>query len=158
MNINEQKVFFEAFVNRMRDTMFKKGDDYATEEDRLSNFKFAGDICRLNAKLNCLSNIATKVARIGVLIHKKDAPKNESLEDSLLDLANYAILEAMILKDEKDATQKGEEVTEIPYLEGGYIVWNNLKYMGNSVWVDEHENVMSTETLVRNLDKLLRNN
>ena len=82
----------------MRNTLLNKGDDYANT-DRLSNFKLAGGIAGGNAKINCLNLIATKVARLGVLLNSKDAPKNESINDSVLDLANYAILLSMILKD-----------------------------------------------------------
>ena len=67
--------------------------------DRLSNFKLAGGICGLKAEQNCLSLIATKVARLGVLLNSDKAPNNESIQDSVLDLANYSILLSMILND-----------------------------------------------------------
>lgn len=94
----EQERFFEEFVNNMRSTLLNKGDDYANE-DRLSNFKLAGSIAGGSAEINCLNLIATKVARLGVLLNAKSAPKNESVDDSILDLANYAVLLAMIRKD-----------------------------------------------------------
>lgn len=98
MNIETQEKVFNETVEQMRNIMFKKGNDYANE-DRLSNFKLAGTIAGLNAELNCLSLIATKVARLGVLLNTKGEPNNESVEDSLIDLANYAVLLRMILKD-----------------------------------------------------------
>ncbi len=99
MNIKEQEEFFEAFVQRMRDTMLKKGNDYAGE-DRLSNFKLGGAIIGMSPQQQCLSLISTKVARLGQLIGKNKKPNNESISDNLLDLACYSILEAMILHDE----------------------------------------------------------
>jgi hypothetical protein len=45
-----------------------------------------------------LNLIATKVARLGVLLNSNDKPKNESINDSIMDLANYAMLLAMINK------------------------------------------------------------
>ena len=98
MTYEEQERHFDMFVNSMREMLFKKGNDYANE-DRLSNFKLAGRISGLNADLNCLSLIATKVARLGVLLQKGKEPNNESVADSLLDLANYAVLLDMIQKD-----------------------------------------------------------
>ena len=89
----------------MRKILLSKGDDYANK-DRLSNFKLAGNISGLNAKLNCLSLIATKVARLGVLLNSQKDPNNESVQDSVLDLANYAILLSMILEDEKNINFK----------------------------------------------------
>lgn len=99
MNREEQVVHFNAFVMKMADTMLNKGDDYANK-DRLSNFKLAGDITGVGAKLNCLNMIATKVARLGVLFSSKDRPRYESIHDSILDLACYATLLSQILEDE----------------------------------------------------------
>ena len=101
MTLKEQKEFLSTFISKMEYVIIKKGMDYAND-DKLSNFKFAGNICGLNSKLNCLSLIATKVARLGVLLNSDDKAKNESIEDSILDLANYAVLLGMIIAEEKD--------------------------------------------------------
>ena len=53
MTVEEQKIFFDSFIKKMESVLFSKGSDYANA-DKLSNFKFAGNICGLNAKLNCL--------------------------------------------------------------------------------------------------------
>jgi hypothetical protein len=95
MTKQEQQEFFDQYVDKMRDVLLNKGDDYANA-DRLSNFKLAGLIAGGSAKTNCLNLIATKVARLGVLLNSKDKPKNESISDSIMDLANYALLLAMI--------------------------------------------------------------
>lgn len=97
MTKQEQEDFFDEYINKMRDVLLNKGDDYANV-DRLSNFKMAGQIAGGNAQLNCLNLIATKVARLGVLLNSNDEPKNESINDSIMDLANYALLLAMINK------------------------------------------------------------
>ena len=99
MNQKEQEYIFNQAVDKMRDIMLSKGNDYANE-DRLSNFKLAGSICGLSPQQNCLSLIATKVARLGVLLKEKLEPNNERIEDSLVDMANYTLLLIMILKDE----------------------------------------------------------
>lgn len=99
MNKEQQQTFFDIFVEEQRDILLKKGDDYAGA-DRLSNFKKAGAICGLSAEQNCLSLIATKVARLGELLSGKE-PKNESIKDSVLDGANYFVLLAMLLADQQ---------------------------------------------------------
>ena len=91
---------FGYITGEMRKTLFSKGDDYANE-DRLSNFKLAGAISGGDARTNCLNLIATKVARLGVLINTDKEPNNESIEDSVLDLANYAVLLSMIINENK---------------------------------------------------------
>lgn len=98
MNKDEQLKHFDATVARMRAILESKGDDYAGA-DRLSNFKNVGAMVRTSPETSCLDKIATKVARLGTLFASSDAPKNESIEDSVLDLANYAILLHMIVAD-----------------------------------------------------------
>jgi len=78
--------------------LLRKGNDYANE-DRLSNFKLAGSIAGGNAATNCLNMIATKVARLGNLLTSDKIPVNESINDSVIDLANYAVLLHMILNE-----------------------------------------------------------
>jgi len=99
MNLQQQQEHFERFITNQKETLLKKGNDYA-DEDRLSNFKRAGSIISISPEQNCLSLIATKVARLGVLLTGNKNPDNESIRDSILDLANYAILLDALL-DEK---------------------------------------------------------
>jgi len=98
MNIATQEQVFNNTIETMRGIMFRKGNDYANT-DRLSNFKLAGNIAGGSAETNCLNLIATKVARLGVLLNSEGTPNNESVEDSIIDLANYAVLLRMILID-----------------------------------------------------------
>ena len=100
MTKKEQMAHFGYITGEMRKTLFSKGDDYANE-DRLSNFKLAGAISGGDARTNCLNLISTKVARLGVLIKTNKEPNNESIEDSVLDLANYAVLLSMIINENK---------------------------------------------------------
>lgn len=101
---NQQKHFTEI-TEQMKGVLLSKGNDYANA-DRLSNFKLAGTICGLTPELNCLSLIATKVARLGVLLNTESKPNNESIEDSILDLANYTLLLSMIIKDKDCPTKR----------------------------------------------------
>jgi hypothetical protein len=98
MTINEQDNRFSVLTKRMHNTIISKRGDYATK-DVLSNFKVAGGVCQLSPEMQCLSAIATKVARLGVLLSTDSRPNNESISDSVLDLANYAILLDMLIID-----------------------------------------------------------
>jgi len=100
MTIQEQEKYFNKFVEEMRTTLFKKGQDYSNE-DRLSNFKLAGNIVGIGPALNCLNLIATKVARLGILLNTTGIPNNESVNDSVLDLTNYGVLLSMIINEDK---------------------------------------------------------
>jgi len=100
MNKKIQIETFENFVAKQREILLSKGDDYANT-DRLSNFKTAGQICGLTPAQHCLAMIATKIARLGVLLTPSANPaKNESIQDSVVDLGNYAALLNMILEEE----------------------------------------------------------
>lgn len=98
MTRQEQIEHFDVMVSRMRETLINKGDDYANT-DRLSNFKDTAAICGLQPRQIVLTMIAIKVARLGVLLNKPDGPINEPIADSVLDLANYAILLDMVVAE-----------------------------------------------------------
>lgn len=105
MTLEQQQEYFEKKVDVLRSILFSKGNDYANK-DRLSNFKLAGSICGLSPEQNCLSLIATKVARLGVLLSSDSPASNESIEDSIDDLINYGLLLSMI-REEKCVRKSG---------------------------------------------------
>lgn len=91
MTREQQLKIFDEITKKAREILQKKGNDYANE-DVLSNFKLAGSICGLSPEINCLSLIATKVARLGVLLNSIKEPENESIKDSMIDLNVYSFL------------------------------------------------------------------
>ena len=116
MNKQQQIESFDRIVSKMREVLLAKGDDYAADADRLSNFKQVGTICGIGAARACLVLIATKVARLGNLLGdgltggdgsrdgsgvERRAVRNESIADSVLDLTNYGVLLGQILEDEE---------------------------------------------------------
>lgn len=106
MTLDGQKAHFANFTQKQSDLLLKKGNDYASE-DRLSNFKVGAAICQLSPAQQCLTLIATKVARLGVLLSSGKVPNNESIRDNVIDLANYSVLLDSILEDmEKDKISK----------------------------------------------------
>lgn len=98
MTREQQLKVFDEITKKAREILQKKGSDYANE-DVLSNFKLAGSICGLTPEINCLSLIATKVARLGVLLNSSKEPENEPITDSAIDLFIYGFLEICILKE-----------------------------------------------------------
>jgi hypothetical protein len=101
MTEQERDYHFESIVTQLREILLRKGSDYATS-DVLSNFKLAGSICGLTSEKQCLSLIATKVARLGVLLSSDKPPTNESIDDSAVDLIGYSILLSMLLKEQAE--------------------------------------------------------
>ena len=90
MTRETQSKLLGEFYAEKKNILKLKGEDYANE-DVLSNFKTAGANCSISAEQQCLSLIATKVARLGNLLSGK-TPNNESVSDSILDLSNYTDL------------------------------------------------------------------
>lgn len=100
MNQKEQELHFNQMVETMRSIMLKKGNDYSNV-DRLSNFKYGGGIIGISPEQHCLALIATKVARLGNLLSSGKTPDNESVDDSIVDMANYSLLLSMIVADSR---------------------------------------------------------
>lgn len=95
MKIEDQILHIAKFQQKQQDTLLKKGNDYAGD-DRLSNFKTVAAITNTTPEMVCLTMIGIKVARLGQLLSGKQA-ENESVRDSVEDLANYSILLDQIL-------------------------------------------------------------
>jgi len=98
----------------------KKNDDYATGFNPFSNFDLAIPI------LNSFSSnrdkvfvwpIAIKIARLGVLLSSSRPPNNESVEDSLLDIATYVLIwKADIVRREEELGK--ERTRQVDTMEG----------------------------------------
>lgn len=97
LNASRRDELLDELHEKMSSVLKSKSGDYANT-DVLSNFKLAGNICGISANKQCLSLIATKVARLGVLLDTLE-PNNESIEDSILDLINYSFLLYCLMED-----------------------------------------------------------
>ena len=81
--------------------MKKKNNDYSHgDDDALRNFKAISRV-GLDPKWAFLNHLTTKITRIGNLLQYESKVKDESIEDTLRDLANYSILLMAYLKDTK---------------------------------------------------------
>lgn len=47
MNITESNIMLEGLIGMSKETLLKKGSEYASDRDRLHNFKFAADLLRV---------------------------------------------------------------------------------------------------------------
>lgn len=96
MDCTTKEMMFKDIVNCMYKTYEKKNKDYGNSFDTLCD-KFG-----LVAAAIPLNN---KVERINSLIKNNKNYVNESIEDSLLDLANYAIMTLIYLKNNGENKQ-----------------------------------------------------
>lgn len=103
-----QLKLLEMFQRKMSDLITRKGDDYANE-DRLSSFKESAAMINDEPINSCIQLMATKVTRLKNL-HDSDEINFESIEDSLIDLANYAFLAYCISMENSEGFDKAVEL------------------------------------------------
>ena len=97
MNYSIESQKADEFFRKCQSILTSKANDYACEDDVFSNFKTAALICKVPVDKIFLMALTIKIVRVSELLEKTN--KNESLEDSLMDLANYACLMALYRKD-----------------------------------------------------------
>jgi hypothetical protein len=105
MTHQELTTSFERLVTKMRETLLKKGKDYANE-DTMSNFKRVGGVTDQTPEKVILTFIASKTSRLSNLMEKGTKPENESLQDNALDLACYGMLLYSCLEETIENSKK----------------------------------------------------
>lgn len=86
---------FTDTLRQMNKLHIKKNADYATDVNPFFNFDSVNTMTgmfRFNRDKVFAHFIANKFSRLATLLNGDKPPNNESIEDSLVDLANYAIL------------------------------------------------------------------
>lgn len=116
MTKDQQTQHVEAFMAKMKKVLISKGDDYAGSEDRLRNFKDAAMMAGVSPVEGALYMIGTKVARIRNLVQSDGVVNNEPLRDSVMDLANYAVLLDEILIESEGALMDKEAIIQYDFL------------------------------------------
>lgn len=94
--------FVAEFTQEMEATLEVKGEDYASDVDRLSNFKQVAN----NLDIPALQVWAVYAAKhfIAVSKYAKDGiAASEPIHGRFIDLANYAVLGAALAAEHEDA-------------------------------------------------------
>lgn len=96
-----------AVLEKMKSIMTAKGTDYAGQADRFANFRLC-ERMGIPAWKGAVIRLSDKMSRIFNFCKAEDfAVKDESIEDTLLDAANYAILILFMYRDwKKEGTTK----------------------------------------------------
>lgn len=91
MNNNVEK--FKDLANTIAETYERKNADYGNSfEKSLDKFGLVAAAVRIGDKINRFEN----------LIDKENLVKDESISDTLLDLATYALMTAMYIETKKE--------------------------------------------------------
>lgn len=94
--MEKNEVTFKEIAEELTDLQAKKNADYdnAYMKD-IEKYGMVASLIPINHKLNRLDNLITKV--------EKPMVQAESLEDSFLDLAGYAIMAVQYIRNKKGA-------------------------------------------------------
>lgn len=90
----------EDICKEALELMRKKNNDYASGSDPFMNFKRAEYLGFATAELGVLIRMTDKMSRISTFLKNGElALSNESVYDALVDMVNYSIILAGLLKD-----------------------------------------------------------
>lgn len=103
MDRTEFKSLFESYLDRMRTIMVSKNADYAgAGSDPFANFKVVEGMGVCQAEQGFLTRMCDKFMRVANFVKQGVLQvKDESVEDTLIDLANYALLLACYIRAKK---------------------------------------------------------
>ena len=106
---------FYQLLETMKETHDAKRHDYANDEDVFANFRTC-EAAGIPAWKGCCIRIGDKFSRImGFAKKEKLKVKDERIKDTLIDMANYALI-ALILYEEQAEEERQKRVVE--YNEG----------------------------------------
>jgi hypothetical protein len=95
-------VAFNAILKRMGEIHDKKRADYASNDDALGNFREANKL-GISTLQSVMIRLTDKYTRACNLTRKGTAEvKDETLKDTLIDLANYAVLALLAMDDDEE--------------------------------------------------------
>lgn len=111
MTKNEYMAFHEQCCQKMVAITKAKNSDYTGDSgDPFANFQQIGSLVQLAnvVEIGFLTRMSDKLSRIGSFVTKGTLlVKDESIEDTLLDLANYCILFAGYLRSRRQSKFAG---------------------------------------------------
>ena len=97
--IYEHNDDFDVITEQMHDIYIKKNHDYGNSFDK--------SIDELGI-VTAVSRMSDKIERLKSLVKKEAEVKDESFLDTVMDLANYAVMTAMYLKKHEDETDNNK--------------------------------------------------
>ena len=100
----ERQDFITALENNFKDCIEivkKKNSDYAKDVDPFKNFRLSEFVGLCSLERAILVRMMDKIQRVVNLLDKEASVKDESIEDTLKDLINYANILLVYLKSRK---------------------------------------------------------
>ena len=102
----DQSERFKELLEEMKKTHDAKRHDYASVEDVFANFRTC-EMGGIPAWKGCCVRLGDKLSRIMGFAKKELLEvKDESIKDTLIDMANYALIALILYEEYKDGKKK----------------------------------------------------
>jgi len=96
---------YEKYQKQMHDILKRKNSDYAGTADTYANFMYCEKLGLCSTETGIMVRISDKMTRISNLLKQDAQVKEESIKDTLLDMANYAMILASYIEDKNKKTK-----------------------------------------------------
>ncbi len=118
MNRKEYLAYHRQCCDKMIEITKKKNSDYAgfsDDDDPFANFRLVEKQGTCSTEVGFLTRMSDKTARIQTFVKRGvlNVP-DESIQDTLLDLANYCVLLAGYIKSKKEACHGKYIIESLP--------------------------------------------
>jgi len=98
----KQSEAFYSLLENMKEVHDMKRHDYASKEDVFKNFRTC-EMAGIPAWKGCAIRIGDKFSRLMSFVKQEELKvKDESIRDTLIDMANYAIICAILYDETKE--------------------------------------------------------
>lgn len=97
--------YFDDRVKKMRAKLEQKNHDYTNDNlrDALANFKCVDALSICSTKQGALVRLTDKLARCATFAHRELKVDDESVDDTVIDGANYFLIYGAICAEEMEA-------------------------------------------------------
>jgi hypothetical protein len=103
--MNQREAFYKEFrsvLDNMYETMKRKNSDYTGSEDPFANFKYSEQFGVTSTEVGMFVRMLDKVSRAATFFQGKELQvKDETVDDTLQDLAVYCILTMLYLREKR---------------------------------------------------------
>lgn len=97
------QTLLDARIQKMRDVLANKAKEYASNADRLHNFKQAAAMTRTTPAKALVGMLAKHLVSIFDMVDQIAPPKTETIDEKIGDAINYLVLLEAILKEQTGA-------------------------------------------------------
>ena len=117
-SVNKQSLRFHEILETIRELHDKKQHDYGANDDIFANFRLS-ELSGVPAWQGSVIRMGDKYARMSNFIKKGEFKfKEESIKDTLMDMAIYSLITMILYEEAAEAENKGKVWSKDPMAQG----------------------------------------